>query len=500
MKELFVRLFSASSFLPKEGAKGEMISSKEAYGNLMRIALPSIAEMVLMSIIGSIDTMMVSTIGTEAIAAVGLVGQPRMLMLCIFFAMNVGITAIVARRKGENRKEDANTAMRNSILLIIVMSAVMTLLGLAFSRPLLKLAGAASDTINDANAYFRIITAVLPINAVTMAICAAQRGVGNTKITMYVNITSNLVNVLFNWLLINGVGPFPKLGVAGAAIATDIGLFMGFVLSVISLFSGKKHDSFLELKKHDNWRINRSALMSVVKVGGNAMIEQIALRIGFFLYARIVADLGTQAFASHQICMQFLNLSFNFGDGLGVAGTSLVGQMLGKKRSDLAHVYGKCAQRIAFLIAVTLATCIVIFRYPLVGLFSDEPVVVELSAKVMLFVAVFQPFQTSAVVVGGALRGAGDTRYVAKIMAICVTVIRPVLSFAAVYVIRHYFTPILSTVDLANTVQSIEHWTTIAPPQWALLGAWGASLVDMSIRMTLMIKRFNGGQWHEIKV
>ena len=101
MPRLLKRLFSAQALLPKSGAQGEVPSTKEAYVNLLRIALPSVCEMVLISLMGSIDTMMVGGIGTEAIAAVGLVGQPRMLMLCMFFAMNTGITAVVARRKGQ---------------------------------------------------------------------------------------------------------------------------------------------------------------------------------------------------------------------------------------------------------------------------------------------------------------------------------------------------------------------------------------------------------------
>lgn len=351
---LFRKLFGVQSFVPGSGARGELPSSREAYANLVRIALPSVCEMVLISLIGSIDTMMVGGVGTEAIAAVGLVGQPRMLMLCMFFALNIGVTAVVARRKGQNDKEDANRSLRTALVIIFFLSLIMTAVGLSFSRPLMRLAGAKADTIDDANTYFRIVTMVIPFNALSMAMCAAQRGIGNTKITMYVNVLSNVVNVILNYLLINGVNVggewlIPRLEVKGAAIATAVGFVIGFVLAFFSLFGKRKGDPFLRLRFSDNWIPNRKSAMAVLKVGGNSMLEQVALRIGFFLYARLVADLGTQAYASHVVCMQFLNLSFTFADGIGVASTSLVGQMLGKDRPDLSHVYGKIAQRIALV-------------------------------------------------------------------------------------------------------------------------------------------------------
>ncbi|MBQ3079269.1 MAG: MATE family efflux transporter [Clostridia bacterium] len=499
------KLFSVKSFIPSDGGRGELPSSRAAYGNLARIALPSVCEMVLISLIGSIDTMMVGSIGTEAIAAVGLVSQPRMLMLCMFFALNIGVTAIVARRKGQGDRADANRTLRTSLEIIFLLSVLITAIGLTFSRPLMRLAGAKADTIDGANTYFRIITMVIPFNALSMAMCAAQRGIGNTKITMYVNVVSNVVNVILNYLLINGVCVdgnwiIPRLEVKGAAIATAVGMVVGFVLAAYSIFGRHKKEGFLHLRIRDDWRPSIPSAKAVLKVGGNSMLEQIALRIGFFLYARLVADLGTQAYASHIVCMQFLNLSFTFADGIGVASTSLVGQMLGKERPDLSHIYGKIAQRMAMVVALVLASAIAILRYPLVSLFTDDQTVMRLSANVMLIVALFQPLQMQSVITSGALRGAGDTKYVARVMLLCVAVIRPLSAFLAIRLISNYFTPVYAMADIASGAVSMKYWLAYEAPAWALLGAWSASLLDMFLRMVLVMRRFNGGEWHSIKV
>lgn len=478
------KIFSTESMVPERLRVGELLPANEAYRNLMRLAVPSVLEMVLMALISMADTMMVSTMGTNAIAAVGLVTQPRLIMLCFFYALNTGITAIVARRRGEGNRDAANLTLRNAILVALVMIAGLMAITLPFSKQIIRMVGGVPGvTLEDGTTYFRIIALALPANALSMCICAAQRGVGNTKLTMYVNVISNAVNVLFNWLLINGIGPFPRWGVKGAAVATAIGLCVGLVLSVYSLFHTHRHTAFLRLSLHDKWRFDKSALMAISKVGKSALLEQLCIRGGFLIYAMIVANLGTNEYAAHIIGIQFLQLSFSFGDGVGVASTALVGQMLGKKRPDLAHMYGKIAQRFALILSIALAVVVVTCRAGLVNLFiysdtANDRYVRELAMRVMIVVAAMQPFQTSAVVSTGALRGAGDTRYVAFSMILTVVGMRPLLSFGAVTLIG-------KTLEL---------------PELALIGAWCVALLDMITRMVLMLRRYNGGKWHAIKL
>jgi putative MATE family efflux protein len=476
--------FLPSRMVKEENKVGEFPGFREAYGELIKIAAPSVAEMVLMSLIGWADSIMVGRLGTAPFAAVGLTDQPRMILMSIFFALNVGVTAIVARRKGQNDRKSANLALRNALVVLSLLSVTMAIVGTFVNRPLLRLAGANEDTLDLAAGYFRILIMALPINALTMAICAAQRGVGNTRITFIVNLTANLVNVFFNYCLIFGRLGFPALGVQGAALATVIGFVIGLVLAIYSVSHSKKHDSFLEVHLRDNWKLNRDTLNSLFKIGGSAMLEQVAARIGFFAYAAIVASLGTVAFAAHQVCMKFLNITFTIGDGLGIAGTSLVGQMLGKGRHDLAQMYGLISQRFAMIISLTLLGFLIGFRHTLVGFFGadvaslktalevlENKEMLRIAADVMIVVALIQPFQTTSVVISGCLRGAGDTTYVAMIMFICVVGIRPLLSLTATHVFH-----------------------------LGLVFVWLSTLIDMMIRVSLMLRRFYQGKWFGIKV
>ena len=462
------RIFGVESMVRPELRQGPLPSNREAYRTALQIAAPSMCEMVFLSLIGMMDTLMVSQLGTYAISAVGLTNQPRMIMLAIFYALNVGVTAIVARRKGEGRQAEAQRCMRQSIVLISALSVVMTIVSFIVAEPLMALAGAQEDTILPSTEYFQIISAGLLVNALTMTICAALRGVGNTTVTMKVNVIANVVNVIFNYLLIGGNFGFPRLEVAGAAWATVIGQTVGLVMALLAIFH---KDSYLHVNFHQNWKPQKDMYLSVVKVGSSAVVEQVAMRVGFFITARLIAELGTIDFAVNQICSQILTFSFTFADGTGTATASLVGQNLGRKRADLSQMYGKIGQRMAMVISIVLILVFVTLPGQLVGLFSAEKEVLEKGIVIMYIMAGIIPFQMSQIVMAGSLRGAGDTKFVANTMLVAVMVIRPAMTFLFIF-----------------------------PLNLGVTGAWVAMFVDQTIRMTLLYRRFASGKWSEIQV
>ena len=475
------RLFSPEYMVKPEHRLGELPDGRTAYKNALNIALPSIIEMVLMSLIGSVDTMMVGNVlGAEALSAVGLPIQPRMLILCIFFALNVGVTAIVARRKGEERKEDANATLRNAMMIAFGLALVIGSLAIWLAEPLMRLAGgdqAESEKVfDDAVAYFRIMTAVLPLNALSMCICAAQRGIGRTKLTMWVNMISNLSNVFMNYCLIGGNLGLPRLEVRGAAIASAIGMSIGFLMAVSTLLIGGSHTGYLHISIRDKWRFDPDTVKSIIRIWSNAVLEQFGTRFGFFITARFIFALGTTMYAAHQIAMQLLNITFTLGDGLGVAATALVGQNLGRKRSDLSMLYGKCCQRMAVVASLVLGVLILVFRNSLASMFigadtMNADQVIYHAAGAMIVMALVQPFQTSAVVLYGSLRGAGDNLYVAFCSTICVSVIRPILTLIAVEVLH---------LELAYT--------------WIFL------MLEIVFRYIFSSIRFAGGKWKNKRV
>lgn len=460
------KFFKVSGMIKPNQIIGDLPPTKSIYNNFLKMAWPSALEALLVGLISAVDTMMVGGLGKNAIAAVGITNQPRFILLAMIFSLNVGITAVTARRKGQKDQTGANNTLRAGILLATIISLTMSVLGYIFAKPILLFAGAEASYIKDAMTYLRIIMFSIPFQSLNLTINAAQRGCGKTKISMWTNITSNLVNIIFNYLLINGIGIFPRLEVGGAAIATTMGACVAFIISITTLF---RKNNYLSFYHKAIWSFKRAILNPILKVSSSAFVEQVFMRIGFFAYAAIIARLGTTAYSTHLICMNILSLSFSFGDGLSIAASALVGQNLGAQRPDLSIIYGKTGQRLAFMISTAVFFVFMFGGEFLVSLFSDEQAIIALGSSIMILAAFSTHAQTSQVVMSGCLRGAGDTTYIAVTSFISIALIRPFLT-----------------------------WLLCFPLGFGLYGAWIALGLDQMFRLVVNFRRFSSGKWSMI--
>lgn len=466
---LLYKFFSVEYLMRKVKKKGEIPSTVAVYKEVVNISAPSVADAVLVALISMVDTIMVSGLGSGAIAAVGITGQPRMIILSIFMALNVGLTSVIARRKGQNNQKGANSILSQILTICTGLSIVIAMLGAIFAKPLLIFAGANEEILGSAVAYFKILMIGIPFNVITFCINGAQRGCGNTKISMKINIVSNLVNMVMNYFLIAGNFGFPALGVRGAAIATSIGNFVGFIMAMISLTS--KKESFLAININQLFKFNLKSLKSVFSIGISAGVEQIFFRIGFFLYIKVIASLGTTALATHNICANLANLSFAFYDGLSMATASLFGQAMGKERNDLSQLYVNVSIRIGFVISCCIIIVFATFGRNIIGLFSKENVVLNLGYIILLEIAATQPVQSSQYIYSSALRSAGDTKYTAFVTMISVGILRPLEAYVLCY-----------------------------PLGLGLAGVWMSYFIDQGMRYLFCRHRFQLGSWKKIRV
>ncbi|HCS75226.1 MAG TPA: MATE family efflux transporter [Clostridiales bacterium] len=447
----------------------EGVSSKMLYQDIVTIAWPSFLEMTLTQLASMVDMMMVGQLGSWAISSVGLTTQPKFLLMLMFMAMNVGATALVARYKGEGSPQKANKILRQAFLLTFVLSLVSSIFGYIYAEDMVRFMGASEAiTLKQGTIYLRIqMLGFVPL-ALTSTATASLRGVGSTRISMVYNLIANLVNVFFNYGLIGGRMGFPKMGVAGASLATIIGQSVAFVLAITALLRGNQ---YIRLNLKEGFKPDWQAMKSIFKIGIPSMIEQAFMRTGMILYVKTVASLGTVAYATHNICMNIQAMSFMTGQAFGVSGTSLVGQSLGKHRPDMAQAYVRHTRRVGLGIAVLLSLIFFFLGKPIVSLYTNEAEVIAQGARILMFVALVQPLQSSQFILAGALRGAGDTRATAVISFITILIIRPSLAQFSINVL-----------------------------DWGLEGAWFALLMDQAIRSLLVLFRFNSGKWKRIKV
>lgn len=468
LKKILHKIYSAENILEPKDIRGEIPDDRTIYNKALKIIWPSATESVLIGFVAMIDTIMVGGIGPEAIAAVGLTIQPKFIFLALIFAINAGATTVVARRKGEGDIEGANCCLRQSIMITAAISLILTVLGIVYAKQLVIISGANYETVADATVYLQLIMAGFFFMSLGLTINAAQKGVGNTKISMKTNLVANCINLIFNYFLIEGHCGFPRMGVAGAALATTLGYTVAFGMSVFSVWN--RHE-FLNVSIHDHWKFDKKTVRGIYNIASSAVVEQMFMRIGFFTYARLVAGLGTIAFATHQICMNVVNISFTLGDGFNVAVASLTGQSLGAKRDDMAKVYVSVSKKIVKTITYLIAIFFIIFRLQIIQMFSTNAQIIEMGGQIMFIIAGVTLIQSSALVYSGCLRGAGDAKYIAWVAFISIAIVRP-----------------------------ISAWILCYPVGLGLFGAWISFLLDQMLRWILTGIRFKNGQWSKIVV
>ncbi len=436
----------------------------------LNMAVPAMIESFFIAFAGLVDSLMVSSLGANAVAAVGLTAQPKFMGLSVFIALNVSISALVARRFGENDKKSANSVLYTSLAVIVFLSVILGVGLCIFAPAIMTFCGSTPETHDSAVLYYRIIMGGMIFNCVQMGINSAQRGVGNTRITMRTNITSNTINIIFNYFLINGHCGFPALGIMGAALATVLGTVVSCIMSIISIMKPSGFVSIPYIIK-EKIRPTMRAFKNIVHVGYSVFFEQILMRIGFMATAIMAAKQGNAAMAAHQVGMNIMGLSFSFGDGLQAAAVALIGRSLGEKKPDKAKEYGSVCQMIGGIISVVLAVLYFFGARLLMSMFFKEEEIISIGIGIMYIIIVTVLFQIRQVIYMGCLRGAGDTLYTAVASTISVTIIRTFVGLFCGYTLG-----------------------------WGINGIWLGVLGDQVARYIFATIRFKKGKWTEIKI
>lgn len=431
-----------------------------------KVAWPAIVESFFVAVVSFVDSYMVSQLGAYAVAAVGLTTQPKFICLALFIAISTSVSALVARRKGQGERGSANRILITALLCSLVALVVISIVAVVFANEFMHLVGSEPDTHDSSVIYFRIIMGGSIFNIITIVINAAQRGSGNTRIAMSTNLASNLVNVVFNYLLINGNFGFPRLEIAGAAIATVLGTVVGCGMSIASLY---RKDSFVSVPYmiKNKLRATKRAFKDIASFAANICVEQLALRFGFFVSALLVANLGTNSFAAHQVGMNILHLSFAFGEGLQVAAVTLIGESLGRGEKALAKKYGNICQSMGLAISIVLFGILLLVGGTVYRLyFPGEQEIIDIGIVIVRFITVIVLCQVSQVIFMGSLRGAGDIRFTTIACTLSIAIFRPLISYLTAY------------------VMGLE-----------IMGIWIGIFADQVLRLLLTAFRFRSGKW-----
>ncbi|MFL5517404.1 MAG: MATE family efflux transporter [Gemmatimonadales bacterium] len=372
---------------------------------VLLLAVPMVLEVVLESVFAVADIFWVSRLGPAAVASVGLTESLLTVIYALAMGLGIGATAVVARRIGEKDPEGAARAAVQALALALLVSVVLGTAGALLAPQLLALMGATPDVIATGRGYATIMLGGEAAIIVLFVANAIFRGAGDAAIAMRVLWLANIINIVLGPLLIFGPGPFPALGVTGAAIATTTGRSIGAVYALTRLF---RQASRIPVGRR-HLRLDVGVMRQILNLSGSATLQNLIGMASWIGLVRILAGYGSEALAGYTIAVRLIIFALLPSWGLSNAAATMVGQSLGARNPERAEraVWLAGAYNARFLVVVGIVFFVgapVILRA-----FTDDPVVTDYAVHCLRIVALGYPLYAYGMVLTQSFNGAGDT-------------------------------------------------------------------------------------------
>ncbi len=371
---------------------------------ILLLAIPMVLELVLESVFAVVDVFFVSRLGPDAIATVGLTESMLTFIYAVAMGLGVGATATVARRMGERDPDGAARAAVQAIALGLFVAVPVGALGSWFARPLLGLMGATPDVL----AHSSFTAVLFGFNGVILMlflINAVFRGAGDAAVAMRVLWIANAFNIVLDPCFIFGLGPFPRLGVTGAAVATTTGRGIGVLVQLYVLSRGTGRIGI----RRQHLRLDLRVMLNMLRLSGSAVFQMLIAMSSYVGVMRILASFGSVAVAACTIVVRIIMFVLLPSWGLSNAAATLVGQNLGAKQPDRAEasVWRACLYNVVILGVIGLL--FVVFADVVVGWFTHDPAVGPIATRGLRIIATGFPFYAAGYVLTQSFNGAGDT-------------------------------------------------------------------------------------------
>ena len=370
--------------------------------NIWHLAFPLMISSALMDLFNIVDMIFVGRLGPGAIAAVSMGGILMGLIRMLAMGISTGTVAMVSRFAGQKNVEAAQDVVGQSITLSVICAAVIALLGWFFAAPVLRLLGAAEDVLPDGVAYLRIMCVGGITMFLTMTLGAGMRGFGDAMTPMWAMGIASLLNIGLDPLLIFGLGPFPRMGVAGSAVATVLSRAVGAAILVWALLRGGQGARLLSGG-------GERYMGRIVKIGSFSALRMLSMNMSRLILIRIVAVFGTFAVAAFGIGLRLRIFVLILGFGLADATSVVVGQNLGAGLADRAERSAWISTLFFGAFVVLISAVFLAVPRAVIGIFNTHPNVVLMGSRFLLFFVPALFMLNFGMVLGRAIEGAGDT-------------------------------------------------------------------------------------------
>jgi putative MATE family efflux protein len=395
------------------------------------LAIPMMLEMSMEAIFALADIIFVSRLGTNAVAAVGLTEALVTVLYAVAIGLGMGVTAMISRRIGAKDTDGAAQVAGQAIWIGAVVAAIIACIGINFAADLLRLMGASPGVIETGQGYTTVILGGSASIIYLFLLNAAFRGAGDAPVALRSLALANLINIVLDPCLIFGLGPFPELGVTGAAIATTIGRGIGVLYLLYYLFAAKGRLPFRLRHAALHW----SLIRRLINISSGGVGQFLIATASWILIMRIVALYGSAPVAAYTIALRLMEFALLPAWGLGNAAATLVGQNLGARKPERAaeSVWQAARYNATFLLVIGLL--LIAFAPLIVGLFSTDPEIIRYGSDCLRIMGLGYPMYAVGMIIIQALNGAGDTLTPSILNFICFWLVQIPLAYALATVV-----------------------------------------------------------------
>jgi putative MATE family efflux protein len=419
------------------------------------LAVPMVLEMMMESVFVVADVFFVGRLGPDAVATVGITESLMTVMYALAIGLSIGAAATVARRVGEKDLDSAGRSAVQSVLMGIGAAIIFGTIGILFGPQLLALMGASDDVLKTGSTFARVMLGGSGTVVMLFLINAVFRGAGDAAIAMRVLRFANAINIVLGPCLIFGIGPFPELGVTGAAVGTTIGRGSGVLYQ---LFHLTRRDGRLQIRR-SHLRFDLHVMRSILRISGTATFQNFVGTASWMGLVRILTGFGSAAVAGNTIGIRIILFALLPSFGVSNAAATLVGQNLGAKKPERAEAAAWKAGLYNTICLGTVGAIFLLFAPQLIRLFTTDPEVARYGIQCLRIVSAGFLFYGYAMVLTASFNGAGDTRTPTLINLVCMWLWEIPLAWALAHPLGFGPTGVFIAVSVAfSTMAFVSAW------------------------------------------
>ncbi|WP_322906291.1 MATE family efflux transporter [Paenibacillus campi] len=395
-------------------------STVETQFNLFKLTWPIFLEVFLFMLMGIVDTLMLSDVSDNAVAAVGTSNQVISIAILILEVIGNGAAIVVAQYIGSRKLLEASRITALAITLNLSVGVLLSGTFLLFGKHIMEAMHLQGDILALAESYIAIVGGAIFLQALINILAAVIRTYGFTKETMFVSVFMNVLHIGLNYLLIFGHWGLPQLGVQGAAISTIISRLICMLVFFWLMYRVME----VRIMFADYFRMSKEYIMKILKIGVPSAVEQITYQLCQLVFVFYVTYLGSEAMASRQYANNISTFIYLFSIAIGMGTAIIVGRLVGAKRKEEA--YHRVWKSVKWAMAATLVmdVIIILLREPLIGMFTSNPDIIHMASQVILLSFLLETGRTCNIVIINSLRASGDAKfpvYMGLISMVCMS-------------------------------------------------------------------------------